>query len=267
MDSTSAPLEYLAACSTMALESYELSRLNQASNLRKEFREVIEEWIQSEADARLARWILESKRAQPASANPSASLPDGPVPLPALLSSVAANDIAKTEARTGGLDSSQTAPSDGIVRASADTERLSWHLQPDSQQVFARNANTPCLPSVPHREQLAQNGNVALRQLELFAQSQRTNSPCRDGAEEEGPPLLGSIVYCESAACTEQQLARKHPRAAIEMKSKGTSRPPSQVLRDGSPSAGRLRWRPLRAVASQPLLGSAFGKRRLAPAP
>ena len=55
MGATRPPLDYLATCSQMSLESVELSRLNLASNLRKEFQEILDEWIESEVDARLAR--------------------------------------------------------------------------------------------------------------------------------------------------------------------------------------------------------------------
>jgi hypothetical protein len=64
MGVTRPPLEYLATCSKVALESFELSRLNEASNLRKEVQQILQGWIDTEVDARLARWILESKRAQ-----------------------------------------------------------------------------------------------------------------------------------------------------------------------------------------------------------
>ncbi len=64
MSATRPPLDYLATCSQMSLESVELSRLNLASNLRKEFQEILDEWIESEVDARLARSILEWRRAQ-----------------------------------------------------------------------------------------------------------------------------------------------------------------------------------------------------------
>src|SRR5271170_3111286 len=64
MGVTRPPLDYLATCSQMSLESVELSRLNVASNLRKEFQEILNEWIDSEVDARLARSILEWRRAQ-----------------------------------------------------------------------------------------------------------------------------------------------------------------------------------------------------------
>ena len=66
MGATRPPLDYLATCSQMSLESVELSRLNLASNLRKEFQEILDEWIESEVDARLARSILEWRRAQDA---------------------------------------------------------------------------------------------------------------------------------------------------------------------------------------------------------
>jgi hypothetical protein len=64
MGPTRAPLDYLLTSSGAALESFELSRLNRASNLRKELRDVVEDWIETEVDARLARCILEVKRRQ-----------------------------------------------------------------------------------------------------------------------------------------------------------------------------------------------------------
>ena len=64
MGVTRPPLEYLATCSKVALESFELSRLNEASNFRKEVQQILQGWIDTEVDARLARWILESKQAQ-----------------------------------------------------------------------------------------------------------------------------------------------------------------------------------------------------------
>ncbi len=56
--------EYLKSCSQPSLESFELSRLNRARNLRREMRELVEEWIEAEVQARLARWVLEHRRAR-----------------------------------------------------------------------------------------------------------------------------------------------------------------------------------------------------------
>jgi hypothetical protein len=72
MGATRPSLDYLATCSEMSLESVELSRLNLAANLRKEFQEILEEWIDSEVDARLARSLLEWKRAHTSATKPSA---------------------------------------------------------------------------------------------------------------------------------------------------------------------------------------------------
>jgi len=58
------PLEYLVTSSQSAVESFELSRLNCVSNLRKEIRQIVDEWIAAEAEARIARWILDCRRAQ-----------------------------------------------------------------------------------------------------------------------------------------------------------------------------------------------------------
>src|SRR5882672_5205933 len=65
------PMDYLAQCSQMSLESMELARLNQSPNLRKEFLQVLHELIESEVDARLARAILEWRRSQSASESQS----------------------------------------------------------------------------------------------------------------------------------------------------------------------------------------------------
>jgi len=54
-------VEYLLRCSKPSLESFELSRLNQIANLRKEFRSLVEAWIEAEVEARLARWVLEHR--------------------------------------------------------------------------------------------------------------------------------------------------------------------------------------------------------------
>jgi hypothetical protein len=54
--------DYLQTCSQQSLESFELSRLSQVANLRKELRDVVAEWVEAEVQARLARWLLERWR-------------------------------------------------------------------------------------------------------------------------------------------------------------------------------------------------------------
>lgn len=64
MSSTQLPLEYLATSSENCLEAFELARLNQISNLRKEFSQVFDEWVEAEIAARMARWVLAGRRGQ-----------------------------------------------------------------------------------------------------------------------------------------------------------------------------------------------------------
>ncbi len=64
MASAQPPLEYLISSSEESLESFELSRLSHVANLRKELRMVLDEFVEAEIQARIARWILEGRRAQ-----------------------------------------------------------------------------------------------------------------------------------------------------------------------------------------------------------
>jgi len=47
-------IQYFSSCSRTSLEAVTLDRLAKASNLRKELREIIEEWVSAEVEARLA---------------------------------------------------------------------------------------------------------------------------------------------------------------------------------------------------------------------
>ena len=61
------PLDYLQAASRASLQSFELTRLNHAANLRNEIAALIDQWIQETSEALLARWMLENRGAtQPA---------------------------------------------------------------------------------------------------------------------------------------------------------------------------------------------------------
>ena len=53
------PMKYLATSSDTSLESFRLSRMNRAANLRKELFDVVEEWIEAEVEARVAERLLE----------------------------------------------------------------------------------------------------------------------------------------------------------------------------------------------------------------
>ena len=66
------PLDYLQAASRASLQSFELTRLNHAANLRQEIATLIDQWIQETSEAMLARWMLDHHKAlQPSSLSPS----------------------------------------------------------------------------------------------------------------------------------------------------------------------------------------------------
>jgi hypothetical protein len=57
------PLDYLQAASRASLQSFELTRLNHAANLRQEIAVLIDQWIQESSQAMLARWLLDQHQA------------------------------------------------------------------------------------------------------------------------------------------------------------------------------------------------------------
>lgn len=75
------PLDFFLSCSDIGLESYELSRLQRAACLRKELQQVLAEWIEAAANARIARLLLqERQREVPAHADADADSSAGAPP-------------------------------------------------------------------------------------------------------------------------------------------------------------------------------------------
>src|ERR1700730_2353022 len=66
------PLDYLQAASRASLQSFELTRLNHAANLRQEITALIDEWIRETSEALLARWMLDHHKTPQASTMSSA---------------------------------------------------------------------------------------------------------------------------------------------------------------------------------------------------
>jgi hypothetical protein len=88
---TQPPWEFLLSASRNSLQSFELSRLSHAANLRKEIGALLDEWMEENSAAMLARLLMDQrKRPQPA---PEAK----PVrePLPESGSGVSDNFFAK----------------------------------------------------------------------------------------------------------------------------------------------------------------------------
>ena len=52
-------MEFLLSASRNSLQSYELSRLSHAANLRKEIGALLDLWMEENSAAMLARWLME----------------------------------------------------------------------------------------------------------------------------------------------------------------------------------------------------------------
>jgi hypothetical protein len=55
------PWEFLLSASRNSLQSYELSRLSHAANLRKEITQLLDCWLEENSAAMLARWLMEQR--------------------------------------------------------------------------------------------------------------------------------------------------------------------------------------------------------------
>ena len=58
---TQPPWEFLLSASRNSLQSYELSRLSHAANLRKEISQLLDSWLEENTAAMLARWLMEQR--------------------------------------------------------------------------------------------------------------------------------------------------------------------------------------------------------------
>jgi hypothetical protein len=74
MKTTKSMLDYIATCSKMSLESFELARLNDRANLRKQMIEILDELIEVDIQARVAEWVLVQRRSQDQLQSPEGQL-------------------------------------------------------------------------------------------------------------------------------------------------------------------------------------------------
>jgi hypothetical protein len=70
---TQPPWEFLLSASRNSLQSYELSRLGHAANLRKEIGQLLDSWMEENSAAMLARWLIEQSERPPDGGNSSAT--------------------------------------------------------------------------------------------------------------------------------------------------------------------------------------------------
>jgi len=76
-----APWEFLLSASRTTLQSYELSRLAHAANLRKEIGELIDQYLEENTSAMLARWLIEQRERSVLSAQSETVLEPEAVPV------------------------------------------------------------------------------------------------------------------------------------------------------------------------------------------
>jgi len=148
------PLEYLITSSQAGLESFEHSRLWRCGNLRKELRDLFEECIEAEMQARIARWILECRRNQDASghANENLKSPDPIFPF-----------VAKALG-SGTLSLFDDPPHNAEL---PDTPQLAGHSA-RSRPIVLDQAQVPCLEAIPRPSRAAD----ALNSLEYHLRSE-----------------------------------------------------------------------------------------------
>jgi len=72
---TQPPWEFLLSASRNSLQSYELSRLSHAANLRKEIAALIDQWMEETSAALLARWLMEHRDGELAATDFAAAQP------------------------------------------------------------------------------------------------------------------------------------------------------------------------------------------------
>lgn len=70
------PWEFLLSASRNSLQSYELSRLSHAANLRKEMAALMDQWIEETSAAMLARWLMEHGEREAAETPAAAAIPE-----------------------------------------------------------------------------------------------------------------------------------------------------------------------------------------------
>ena len=147
MGSTHPPLESLLTFSQNCLEGFEHSRLNRISILRKEIHQIFEELIESEIDARLARWILDDRQVS----GPACS------PHHAIAAEVVLPELAlRSLARSPG----------GFVAPSDDAQPPEF---PFGSMLELRDDVTLELRLPFRRVPVSEDASAALRSLEHFA--------------------------------------------------------------------------------------------------
>lgn len=184
------PPGYILSSSDTTLESLELSRLNAVSNLRKELHQVVEEWIEAEVQARVARLMRHSASIEHLALNgetPAAAtnFPQGNAKSVGSLPAAARSDREVTK-----LEQCETpAEMFGLSRFSSELENA-----PEDKLGCTRSLSRPLLE---HQIPLKREPETALRSLASSTHSRLkcTDSPNADRvpARRLRKPLTGAL--------------------------------------------------------------------------
>jgi hypothetical protein len=226
MRSPQPSLALMTSFSDTSLEGFELARLDEIAQLRREVQEIHEEWVEAEVAARLARLLLEGRRPQTSTGAESLALPDLriaarnlPAPPPALRgihaktgsASVldrqcrkqhAAHAFAAGESTTNLAFESATALGPAAnqaatsARASADDSRPAVAARPaisqqsgTSRGEAVRNRRRPA-PAAAKSRSTGLHRPCLSSQLHLFAEPQQNpqcSEPARIQPEDHRP--------------------------------------------------------------------------------
>lgn len=88
-------LDYLQAASRASLQSFGLTRLNHAANLRQEIAALMDQWIQETSEVLLARWMLDHHKSLQSSTMSAADVVRTMLEPPATLFPEAQPDISE----------------------------------------------------------------------------------------------------------------------------------------------------------------------------
>jgi hypothetical protein len=179
MGSAHPPLEYLVTSSNTSLESFELSRLNAVANLRKEIRQVVDDWVEAEIEARIARWVLERRRTDTADQQPDVPQLSEPAPDP------------RTAAR--------------VLQTAEGALHLSQELQESSSEertASSGRARRVGRASVLHEHSLPRGVDHPADQQLLFEELSYAQDPSVE------PETIGGVLQDEVAAGALRSLER-----------------------------------------------------------
>jgi hypothetical protein len=251
MASAQPPFEYLISSSEESLESFELSRLSHVSNLRKELRTVLDEFVEAEIQARIARWILEGRRAQDHDADHDKDLEyaslaprtQKPGPHKSLASQSA------TRARQNSLPQHVDA-ADRIEQAHNTDHDIDHDAGNDAGGVAGNGDRETEVREHGIRKNETRRPARAASQLPLFRATQSPSpeaTPARRAIVSQDPSMiLRSLEHCAASAanalasCAADVPGRSSKESARRMRVRGASHPsPEAISPAGSPQSPR----------------------------